>query len=84
MEYKEFLPMLSCFAIPGITWFLLKRITLSVDGDVKELKEKFSELREDLPKIYVLKGDFNTAVAGINDMLMMIYNILERRKNSKE
>jgi hypothetical protein len=61
----------------GVIMALLGWFAHEVWSAVKELKSDMSGLREDLPKVYVMKEDYRRDIYEIKDMLSRIFDKLD-------
>lgn len=58
---------------------LLCWLALELWNAVKELKTDLGKLREDLPRIYVLKEDYRRDIHDIKEMLSKIWDKLDNK-----
>lgn len=61
----------------GVIMALLGWFAHEVWSAVKELKSDMSGLREDLPKVYVMKEDYRRDIYEIKEMLTRIFDKLD-------
>ena len=74
MENQQLINMFLGIGMTVVGWFARE-----LWAAVKELKTDLANLREDLPKDYVLRDDYREDIRGIKEMLAKIFDKLENK-----
>jgi len=74
MDFQNLFNLVAGGVMVVIGWFARELWTA-----VSELKSDLSNLREELPKVYVTKDDFREDMREIKDMLSKIFDKLDNK-----
>ena len=79
MEKELLIFFLGALAVPGFTWWLVKKTMTKVEMEITKIKERQTELRETLPINYIRSKDYGEDIREIKSMLSRIFEKLESK-----
>ena len=77
--YETLLGLAVVFAIPGVTWFLVRRCTSDITKKICDIEIKQHDLREKLPIDYVRAEQYGRDIRDIKDLLKNIFDKLDKK-----